>query len=147
MNINVANLSGRLTRDAEIRFTSGGTPVVNFVLASGRSIKKGDGWEEFPMFFEVTKMGAGVDKLAPQLTKGREITVHGKLRQDRWQTAEGGNRSKVVIWAEVIKLGLEPKGNGNDSTMTDKERYAADEEEMNRREAEGMGEFQDEMPF
>jgi single-strand DNA-binding protein len=143
VNINTCTISGNLTRDAELKYTQGGTPVLSFSIASGRSVKKGDQWEELAQFFDIQKMGSGVDKIAALLTKGRNVTIEGRLRQDRWEQQDGQKRSKVYLWAEVINLGREPRPAGHDAG-SGAAKWASDEAEMDRRDSEG---FADDIPF
>lgn len=112
-DINNVNLSGNLTKDAELRFLQDGTPVVKFSIAVNRTVKKGDGWESIGMFFDVTKIGGGIDKMHKELTKGRNVSVSGHLRQDRWQDDQGQPKSKVYIWAEKLVLGRTPRNHGD----------------------------------
>jgi hypothetical protein len=48
---------------------------------------------------------ATAEVAAQFIKKGKEITVIGTLKQDRWTTPEGDPRSKVVIHANRILLG------------------------------------------
>jgi single-strand DNA-binding protein len=41
MDMNHVNLIGRLTRDAELKYTANGQPVSKFVIAVNRSVKRG----------------------------------------------------------------------------------------------------------
>lgn len=102
-DINRVTLVGRLTRDAELRYTSGGTPNASFSLAVNRSVKKGDQWTDEASFFDVILWGKMGESLAKYLLKGSQIAVDGELRQERWEK-DGQKHSKVQIVADTIQL-------------------------------------------
>ncbi|MDR1177881.1 MAG: single-stranded DNA-binding protein [Spirochaetaceae bacterium] len=108
-DINRALLSGRLTRDAELKYTAGGQAVCKFSIAVNRRRKNGDQWVDEPNFFDVVLWGRQGEVLNQYLIKGKTITVDGELRQDRWEQ-EGQNRSKIEIVANTIVLGGSPGG-------------------------------------
>ncbi|MDC7232350.1 MAG: single-stranded DNA-binding protein [Spirochaetales bacterium] len=102
-DINRVVLVGRLTRDAELKYTGGGMAIADISLASNRSRKQGDQWVDEANFFDVSLFGRRAEALAQYLTKGTQIAVEGQLRQDRWEQ-DGMKRSKVTIAATDIQL-------------------------------------------
>ena len=103
-NINVAVLSGRLVKDAEVSYTGGGLPVGKFDIAVNRRKKQGDEWVNEANFFTVVSFGKMAETLKPMLIKGKEVCVHANLRQERWTAPNGENRSKVSMVAESIQI-------------------------------------------
>jgi single-strand DNA-binding protein len=110
-DINHALLSGRLTRDAELKYTAGGQAVCKFSVAVNRRRKNGDQWVDEPNFFDVVLWGRQGEVLNQYLVKGKAVTVDGELRQDRWEQ-DGQNRSKIEIVASNIVLGGSPGAGG-----------------------------------
>ncbi|MDR0601811.1 MAG: single-stranded DNA-binding protein [Treponema sp.] len=102
-DLNHVTLIGRLTRDAELKYTSGGQAVCKFSIAVNRRRKNGDQWEDEPSFFDIVLWGRQGESLNQYLVKGKMIGVEGELRQDRWQQ-DGQNRSKVEIVANNLQL-------------------------------------------
>ena len=102
-DINTVTVSGRLTRDAELRFTSGGFGILKFSLASNYSKKDGDQWRDEANFFDCTILGKRGESLAQYLTKGTQVMVAGELRQERWEK-DGQKQSKVGIMVDGILL-------------------------------------------
>lgn len=100
-DINSVVLCGRVTRDAELKYTSGGTAVSEISVAVNRYAGKDKGEEV--SFFEVNLWGKTAEALVQYLTKGRQIVVQGELRQERWEQ-DGQKRSKVRINANNIQL-------------------------------------------
>jgi single-strand DNA-binding protein len=105
-DINSVTLVGRLTRDAELKYTNAGTAVSNFSMAVNESIKQKDGsYADTANFFEIQYWGKPAEGLNGYLTKGRQVALQGKLKQQMWtDNATGQNRSKVVITAFSIQL-------------------------------------------
>ena len=102
-DINRVIIVGRLTRDAELKYTSGGMAIADISLACNRSRKQGDQWVEEANFFDVSLFGRRAESLVQYLGKGQQIAVEGQLRQDRWEQ-DGMKRSKVSIVATDIQL-------------------------------------------
>jgi single-strand DNA-binding protein len=98
-DINNVVLVGRLTRDMELRQTSGGTSVGTASIA----VNRWNGKEEEAGFFDVRLWGKQADSLSKYLIKGTQIAVCGELVQERWEK-DGEKRSKVLVNASRIQL-------------------------------------------
>jgi len=105
LNFNRLILMGNLTRDPELRYTSGNTPVCNIGLAINRRYRNGDGdLQEDVSFIDCEAWGSTGEKIAKYLTKGRPIHIEGRLKQDRWEDKEGNNRSKLKVVVERFQF-------------------------------------------
>lgn len=102
-DLNTVALSGRLTRDPELRVLPSGTAVTEFGLAVNRSRKTDEGWDEEVSFFEVSLFAGRAETAAKKLAKGSKVALSGALEQQRWENSEGENRSKVVVIARHIE--------------------------------------------
>jgi len=112
VDVNHVILLGRLTRDAELKYTAGGQAVCKFSIAVNRRKKSGDQWEDEANFFDIVIWGKQGETLNQYLKKGKMVAVDGELRQDRWQQ-DGQNRSKVEIVASFLQLLGGGGGQGN----------------------------------
>ncbi|GHV74563.1 single-stranded DNA-binding protein [Spirochaetia bacterium] len=111
-DINHVVLVGRLTRDAELKYTAGGQAVCKFSIAVNRNKKSGDQWVDEASFFDVTLWGRQGEAVNQYLVKGKQVGIDGELRQDRWEQ-DGQKRSKVEIVANNLQLlGGGPGGGG-----------------------------------
>ena len=72
-------------------------------IASNRSIKKNEKWEDEVSYFDVTIWGKVAESLKNKLVKGKQIAVTGYLKQDRWEK-DGKKQSKINIIAESVQL-------------------------------------------
>lgn len=111
-DINSVILIGRITRDAELRYTASGAALSNFSIAVNRRVKKGDQWADEASFFELTLFGKTAENLNKYLLKGGQVAVQGSLKQDRWEK-DGQKHSKVGIFVENVQL----LGGGKPSTQ------------------------------
>jgi single-strand DNA-binding protein len=110
-DINSVNIVGRLTRDAELRYTNSGTAVANFAIATNVSRKNGDTWVEEGHFFDCVFFGKLAESVNQYLTKGRQVAITGRLSQNRWEDqTTGAKRSKVEIIVNQLLLLAAPQG-------------------------------------
>lgn len=101
MNRNVVELSGRLVADVATRQLPSGSKVANFSVATTRFYyDKDKNKQEETVFVDCEMFGPRVDHLEERGTKGRKIFIDGRLRQDKWQDKEGGNRQKLLVVVE-----------------------------------------------
>jgi single-strand DNA-binding protein len=102
-DINHVVLVGRLTRNAELKYTSGGAAVSKFSVAVNQRRKKDDQWTEEAHFFDIVLWGKSAEAINQYLVKGKQIGIEGQLRQNRWEQ-DGQPRSKVEIFATNVML-------------------------------------------
>lgn len=106
MSINTVTVSGRLTRDAELRQSQGGTPVLSFSLAVNerqRNRQTGE-WEDRANFVDCVLFGRLGEAIAPRMTKGAKACVSGRLRYSSWEGRDGQRRSKLEVAASEVEL-------------------------------------------
>lgn len=103
-DINKIFLIGRLTKDLEVRYTTGGMAIGKTSLAVNRSIKRNNGYENVSSFFEFEVFGKMAENLKKYLTKGKKIALCGSLEQDRWTDAQNQTHSKTYIIADDVQF-------------------------------------------
>lgn len=105
MSINRVNISGNLTRDPELRATTGGTQVLSFGMAVNdrRKNQQTGEWEDYPNFVDCTMFGSRAEKISRYLTKGCKVAVEGKMRYSQWER-DGQKRSKLEVIVEEIEF-------------------------------------------
>jgi single-strand DNA-binding protein len=114
-DINHVVLVGRLVRDAQLKYTNSGLAICEFSVAVNNRRKQGDEWVDEPHFFDVTLFGRQGEAIQRYMTQGKQVGIEGQLRQDRWQTQDGQNRSKVQVTAGNVMLlgGRDGGGSGS----------------------------------
>jgi len=143
-DLNHVVLIGRLTRDAELKYTSSGQAVCKFSIAVNRRKKSGDQWEDEANFFDIVVWGRQGESIHQYLLKGKMIGVDGELRQDRWQQ-DGQNRSKVEIIANNLQLlGSSSQGDRQNFRNAQSGEASPEEQPFNSSKDDG---FTDDIPF
>jgi single-strand DNA-binding protein len=96
-NINSFTGSGNLVRDPELRYTQSGTSVCSFAIASNRSFKQNDEWQEKVSYFNCTAWGKQADTITKYFKKGQQILIDGHLVQNSWDDSEGKKHYAIEI--------------------------------------------------
>ena len=95
-------LTGNVTRDPELRYTSSGKPVANFGLAVNRRYQVNGDWHDKVSFFNVIAWDTLGENLAATLHKGTRVIVSGRLEQRQYETNDGDKRSAVELVADEV---------------------------------------------
>jgi single-strand DNA-binding protein len=123
-DINVLTLTGRLTRDAEMKTLPTGTELCSFSIASNT----GFGQYEKVMYTTVNLWGKTGNKLLKYLVKGKQVGVSGELQVQEWTSKQDGSKQtkNVLSTNSVILLSGEPSKKQPDATDADYE-YGEDD--------------------
>ena len=87
-DLNEVIVSGRVTRDAELRYTPSGTAVTDVTIASNRVWSKDSEKQEETTFVDVTIWGRQAETLSEYLLKGRHLMVVGRLNLNKWENSK-----------------------------------------------------------
>ena len=115
MSINRVNISGNLTRDPELRATTGGTQVLTMGVAVNdrrRNPQTGN-WEDYPNFVDCVMFGTRAEALSRYLSKGTKVAIEGKLRYSSWER-DGQRRSKLEVVVDDIEFMTSRGSQGSD---------------------------------
>lgn len=91
---------GRLTSDAELRFTPSGAAVANFTVASNPSHfdKQRNEWVNDPAQFWPCTAWRDLGEHAAILSKGTEVIAVGTIKTDTWKDkTTGEDRSRMGL--------------------------------------------------
>jgi single-strand DNA-binding protein len=152
----VAVLVGRLTRDAELKYTPSGQAVCHFSVATGSRVKKGDQWVDESSFWDVDLWGKRAESVNQYLTKGKLVAVQGDMRQDKWEQ-DGQSRMKVKITANDVQLlggggqgggqGYGQGGGGFGERQETRPQRPQQQQPASRGPAPAADDFTDDIPF
>lgn len=90
-------LTGRLTRDPELRFTQTGKPVASFTLAVDRDYQKDE-----VDFIPIVTWNKTAEFVNSYLGKGLMATVSGRLQNRKWTDKNGVDRITAEVIAEHV---------------------------------------------
>lgn len=114
-SFNKVILMGNVTRDPQVRYTTGGMAVTELGLAVNRSWydKASNSRKEEVTFVDVTLWGRTAEVAGEYLAKGRPVLIEGRLQLDSWDDKESGQkRSKLRVVGETMQL-LGGRGEGD----------------------------------
>src|SRR6187399_2772706 len=104
-SVNKAILVGNLGRDAEMRFTAGGTPVATVSLATTERYTDREGQKkEDTQWHRVVIWGKTAESLHEYLTKGKQIYVEGRIQTREWDVNYCTQQTTYEIKADKIVL-------------------------------------------
>ncbi len=104
-SLNKVFLLGNLTRDPELRYTPGGTPVATLGLAVNRVYKSKDGQnQQDTCFVNVVVWGQMAEVSNQYLQKGRQVLIEGRLQFRSWENQQGQKRSVLEVVANNVQF-------------------------------------------
>lgn len=98
--MNKVELTGRLTRDVEIRYTKGENPmaVANFTIAVKRKFKP-EGEPEAD-FIPCVSFGKSAEFSSKYFKKGMMVGITGRIQTSSWKDDKGQTYFKTVVIIE-----------------------------------------------
>jgi single-strand DNA-binding protein len=113
MSVNKAILVGRLGRDPETRYTSGGQAVANFTLATDETFKDRSGERQKRTEWHRIVLWGKLAEIAQQyLKKGQLVYIEGRIQSRQWEDKrDGQKKSTTEIVANVMRM-LGSRGDG-----------------------------------
>ena len=115
MAINNVVLTGRLSRDPEIKQTQSGVSVCNFCIAVDRQYKSGE--EKICDFINCVAWRGTADFVSKYFHKGDGIGVAGSIQTRKWVTDGGENRYTTEVLCQQVSF-LDGKKNAAEATQT-----------------------------
>jgi single-strand DNA-binding protein len=111
-SLNKVMLIGNLGKDPEVRYTTSGSAVASFPLATSERFKNKSGeWEERTEWHNIVMWGRQAEIAGEYLAKGKTVYLEGRLQTRKWQDKEGRDRYSTEIVAERMQM-LGAKGEG-----------------------------------
>jgi single-strand DNA-binding protein len=109
-SFNKVFLMGNLTRDPEIRYTTGGAGVCSFGIAVNRRFTTSHGEDrEETCFVDIEVWGKQGESCNTYLTKGSPVFIDGRLRFDQWEDRDSGRkRSRLTVTALQVQFLSQP---------------------------------------
>lgn len=114
--INNVSLTGRLTRDAELKYTQGGTAVAQFTLAVSRQFTNQQGERESD-FINCVVWRKSAENFSKFTHKGSLVGVEGHIHTRTYDNKEGQKVYVTEVIVENFAL-LEPKSQAANQAPT-----------------------------
>ena len=92
-SLNKVMLIGNLGKDPEVRYTQAGTAVAGFSIATTEKFKNKAGeWEDRTEWHNIVLWGRLAEISGEYLTKGKPVSIEGRLHTRNGQDREGVDR-------------------------------------------------------
>jgi single-strand DNA-binding protein len=98
-NISVIGHTTREIGEKDFSYTTNGKAKLNLSIA----VNDGYGENKSVSYFDVTYWGKPAEAIKPYITKGKQLAIDGRLKQDRWEK-DGNKYSRIYIVANNIQL-------------------------------------------
>ncbi|MFQ5928235.1 MAG: single-stranded DNA-binding protein [Acidobacteriota bacterium] len=103
--VNRVILVGRLGRDPEMRYTSSGTPVTNFSVATNERWNNQNGErQERTEWHKIVTWSKLAEICNQYLTKGQLVYIEGRLQTREWDDRDGNKRRTTEIVASDMRM-------------------------------------------
>ncbi len=97
MSVNKAILVGRLGRDPETRYTSGGQAVANFTLATDETYKDRAGErQKRTEWHRIVLWGKLAEITQQYLKKGMLVYIEGRIQTRQWEDKRTGKKRALL---------------------------------------------------
>jgi single-strand DNA-binding protein len=123
--MNSINIVGRLGKDVETKFTTTGKQIATMTVAVDQVTKNEDGSKKTD-WFNVVAWGKTAEFATNYLTKGRLVSVSGRMNMRKYQAQDGTNRTVWDLTADSIN-GLDKPDGAADTAAHTPEPVADDE--------------------
>ena len=103
--MNLAIVIGRLGKDPELKYTTGGKAVAELSIATSEKWRDAKGeLQERVEWHRVTLWDKQAENAAKYLSKGSQACVRGRIQTEKWTDNDGTNRHTTKIIAEHIEF-------------------------------------------
>lgn len=118
--MNLSIFHANIATDIELRHTTSGTAVCNFVLAVERAYKNNRGELEKKVAFpQMEAWSTAAETIAKHFRKGDGILVEASLVQDDWMTKEGEKRRSLKFRVERFYFPKSKKWHGDEEVASE----------------------------
>lgn len=140
-NLITLNVTGRLGRDPQLKSTSSGTAVLNFAMASSRSVKKDGEYDNETVWFDIAVWGARAEGLAKALGKGDLVSVAGTFWPRTYRRKDGTEGTAYEVQAHTVNREMLAPARAEQAKEHVRRNYGRD------RDDDDAGPGDDDIPF
>ncbi len=106
MDLNKAQIIGRITQDLELKQTPNGQNVMSFSIATNRNWTDSSGIKQEQVEFHNVVLWWKLAEIADQyLRKGSKLFLEWRIQTRSWEAQDGSKRYKTeIVWENMIML-------------------------------------------
>lgn len=104
-DINICTFVGRLTKDAQSRYSQNGTAIASFTIAVN-SIASDNvgGYRDEANFLDMVIYGKRAESLYKYLLKGQQVAIQAEARQNSYKRKDGTTVSAIEFMVLDLQL-------------------------------------------
>jgi single-strand DNA-binding protein len=126
-SLNKILLIGRLGRDPEVKYTSSGSAVAKFSIATDESYKDRNGEQQkHTEWHNIVAWNKLAEICGQYLKKGAQVLIEGSVKTSEWEDSSGSKRTRH----EVIARNMQMLGGGGNAKASAGEQPVPDDEEL-----------------
>mgnify|MGYP001350119621 CR=1 FL=1 len=126
--VNKVILLGRLGKDPEVRYSSSGTAITSFSMATSTTFTNKEGQkEEKTEWHKIVAFGRLGEICGEYLAKGKQVYIEGRIQTRDWEDKEGKKRWTTEIIVQNMQLLGSPGAPGADKDRSSSEPPPFDE--------------------
>lgn len=104
-DLNICTFVGRLTKDAQSRYSQSGTAIASFTIAVNNIVSDNvGGYREEPNFLDMVIYGKRAESLYKYLLKGQQVAVQAEARQNSYKRKDGTTVSSIEFMVLDLQL-------------------------------------------
>ena len=111
---NLVVLTGRMTSDAEIKYTQGNIPVCSFTIAVEKKHKQGE--DRQADFINIVAWRNTAEFVSKYFSKGSMIGIEGAIQTRKYQDKDGKNRTAFEVVANNVQFVESKRSEGNEES-------------------------------
>ncbi len=117
--MNSVQLTGRLTRDPDVRYADSGATIARFTLAVNRRFKSENG--PSADFIGCIAFGKTAEFIEKYFSKGQKMDLNGRIQTGSYTNKDGNKVYTTDVVAENVEFG-ESKSPGNSTGLPSENR-------------------------
>lgn len=104
-DLNICTFVGRLTKDAQSRYSQSGTAIASFTIAVNSIVSDNvGGYREEPSFLDMVIYGKRAESLYKYLLKGQQVAVQTEARQNSYKRKDGTTVNAIEFMVLDLQL-------------------------------------------
>src|SRR5205085_1339040 len=114
-SVNKVILVGNLGKDPEVKYTSTGTPVAKFSVATNEGYKDKSGqWQDRTEWHSIVAWQRLAEIVGEYVKKGSKVYIEGSLRTSSWEDKQSGEKKyrTEIVAQDLVLLGGRGEGSG-----------------------------------
>ncbi len=148
-SVNKVILIGNLGRDPEMRYTTDGSAVANFSIATTdqwRDKASGEK-QERTEWHRIVFFGRTAEIAGEYLKKGRPVYIEGRLQTRKWTDKDGNERYTTEIVGDRMQLLGGGGGSGGDAAFSSQRDESSAPKTQSAPKSNSADDFDDDIPF